>query len=68
MQVDTQSKTCFDIDVMQAASPLWIKQLLPKIISKHIELIANHGDKDCVVEVNACSPVLIRALCIHTFT
>ena len=63
-----ESKTGFDIDIMQDASSLWIKQLLAKIISKHVELIANHGDKERVVEVNASSSVPVRALCVHTFT
>jgi len=67
-ECEGESKTGFDIDMMQAASGLWIKQLLAKIIAKHIELVANHGDKERVDEVSTSSPVLVRALCVHTFT
>jgi len=38
---------------MLAASPVRIKQLLAKLISKQIELIANHGDKERIVEIGA---------------
>jgi len=47
------TKIGFDIDMMQAASPVWIRQLLVKVISKHITLDANPGSKNRVVAVSA---------------
>jgi len=52
-ECEGETKTNFNIDEMQAASPLWIRQLLAKVISKNIELAVNQGGKQRKVAVSA---------------